>query len=103
MPERRTATHALDRGLAERDRVLANLYTPFRAANFCRREEWEVAVQVPRKKIVNVVFARIDSSHERRPGHGRDWRKCRAQFAKCSLVAQLSQIGQFPFGDESAG
>src|SRR2546430_16025959 len=103
MPKRRTATHTLDRGLAERDRISANRYTPFGAVNFCRREEWEVAVKVPRKKIVNVVFARIDSSHERRPGHGRDWRKCRAQFAKCYLVAQLSQIGQFPYGDESAG
>src|SRR5437764_12077592 len=103
MPERRTATHALDRGLAERDRILANLYTPFRAANFCRREEWEVAVKVPRKKIVNVVFARIDSSHERRPGHGSDWRNCREQFATCSVVAQLSQMGQFPLGDDSGG
>src|SRR5438876_529612 len=103
VPLGRTATHTLDRGLAERDRILAHLYTPFRAANFCRREEWEVVVQVPCKKIVNVVFAGIDSCHERRPSHWRDWRKRRAQFAKCSLVAQLSQIGQFPFGDESAG
>src|SRR2546430_11573924 len=103
MPKRRTATHTLDRGLAERDRILANLYTPFRAANFCRREEWEVVVQVPRKKIVNVVFAGIDSCHERRPGYRRNRRECRAQFAKSFPVPQPSQIWQVPLRDGPAG
>src|SRR5438876_12399572 len=97
MPERRTTAHTLDRGLAERERILANLYTPFRAANFCRREEWEVVVEVQRKKIVNVEFAGIDSCHERRLGYRRNRRVRRAQVGKCSLVAQLGQTAQFPF------
>src|SRR2546427_13238888 len=102
MPERSTTTHALDRGLAERNRILANLHAPLRPPNFCRREEWEVVVQVPRKKIVNVVFAGIDSCHERRPGYRRNRRESRGQVKKWSLVAEPGQIWMSTFGDEPA-
>src|SRR5437870_5794554 len=102
MLERRTTTHALDRGLAERNRVIDNLHAQLRRPNCCRREEWRIVVEVSREKIVDVVFAGIDSCHERSPSYRRNRRECRAQVAKCFLVAQLSETGQFPYGDESA-
>ena len=51
-------------GAAQRHGVLANLQATLRPLNLRRREIGQIIAEIARKKIVDVVFARIYSGHE---------------------------------------
>ena len=76
---------------------------PLRPLDFSRRKKWQIVAGIARQKIVDIVFARIHSGHERRPCHRRNRRKRRAQFAECSFVPQLRQVRQPSFIHEASG
>src|SRR5579872_2796057 len=103
MPERRSAPHPFNSGSAERHRVFANLPAPLWSFDLRRRKVRQVVAEIPRQKIIDIVLARIHSSHKGRPSYWRNGGVRSPQFSEGPLLAQLRQVRQPAFCDESLG
>src|SRR5580704_1738434 len=103
VPERYSPAHAFDSRASKRDRVLTNLPTALRSLNLGRGQVGKVVAEIPGEKIVDVVLAGVHAGHKCRPRHRRNGWECGLQFLEGPSLAQLREIRQFAFGNESLG